>query len=154
VVFVCWGNICRSPMAERVARRAAREAGLSDVEFTSAATSAEELGEPMDPRAANTLRRAGYDPDGHLARQVSATQIQAADLVIGMEGIHLAKMRALRARGARLHLLSEFDPAASPGSGLPDPWYGSDAGFSDTLHAIEAAIPGVLERVRELQETS
>jgi protein-tyrosine phosphatase len=141
-------------MAERVARHAAREAGLTDVEFSSAATSREELGEPMDRRAANTLRRAGYDAAGHLAHQVTAAEIEGADLVIGMEDIHLTKMRALRARGARLHLLTEFDPAASPNSGVPDPWYGSERGFTDTLRMIEAAMPGVLERVRELQGAS
>ena len=62
VVFVCWGNICRSPMAERVAQRAAEQAGLTGVRFTSAATSTEELGSPMDARAAAVLSERGYTP--------------------------------------------------------------------------------------------
>jgi protein-tyrosine phosphatase len=138
-------------MAERVARRAAREAGLSGVEFTSAATSREELGEPMDPRAARVLGRHGYDADGHEAHQVRAEEIEGANLVVAMEDIHLAKIRALTVGAEHLALLTDFDPDAEPGSGVPDPWYGDDVGFEDTLAAVEAAIPGVLDRVRELQ---
>ncbi|SDT40299.1 protein-tyrosine phosphatase [Friedmanniella luteola] len=150
VVFVCWGNICRSPIAERVARRQADEAGLTGVEFTSAATSTEELGSPMDPRAAAVLRDRGYDADGHVAHQVDAAEITGADLVIAMEDLHVDRMRRI-APDAELSLLSDFDPAATPGSGVPDPWYGSAEGFYGTLGTVEAAIPGVLDRVRELQ---
>jgi protein-tyrosine phosphatase len=151
VVFVCWGNICRSPIAERVARHAAAEAGLTGVEFTSAATSSEELGAAMDSRAARVLRSAGYSSDGHVAHRINAEELAGADLVIAMEDIHISKLRRLAPEAENVFLLSEFDPAAKPGSGVPDPWYGSDAGFSDTLATIEAAIPGVLERVRSLQ---
>ena len=72
------------------------------------------------------------------------------DLVIGLEPYHLDRMRRL-APDAELHLLTDFDPAAEPGSGIDDPWYGDAAGFDDTLASIEAAMPGVLARVRELQ---
>ena len=151
VVFVCWGNICRSPIAERVARRKAEEAGLSGVEFTSAATSDEELGAPMDRRAAAVLRDRGYDPDSHVAHQVDAAEIAAADLVVAMEDLHIERMRRLAPKADNLTLLTEFDPAATPGTGVPDPWYGTPEGFYDTLSAVEAAIPGVLDQVRELQ---
>ena len=152
VIFVCWGNICRSPMAERVAQHAAEQAGLTGVEFTSAATSSEELGEPMDPRAARVLARNGYTANGHVAHRIDVDELAAADLVIAMEDIHLDRLRRLSPEATHVSLLSEFDPAAEPGSGLPDPWYGPDAGFSDTLAAVEAAVPGVLDRVRELQD--
>ncbi len=151
VVFVCWGNICRSPIAERVAQRKAEEAGLRSVEFTSAATSSEELGAPMDRRAAAVLRDRGYRADGHVAHQIDAAEIAAADLVIAMEDLHVDRMRAMAATADHLSLLTDYDPAATPGAGVPDPWYGSPAGFYDTLSAVEAAIPGVLDRVRELQ---
>ena len=154
VVFVCWGNICRSPIAERVAQRQAEEAGLTGVEFTSAATSNEELGEPMDRRAATVLRERGYRSEGHRAHQVTAAEVQAADLVIAMEDLHVRKMRALAPDAANLSLLTDYDPLATPGSGVPDPWYGSQAGFYDTLAAVEAAMPGVLDRVRELRKKS
>jgi protein-tyrosine phosphatase len=152
VVFVCWGNICRSPIAERVARRKAEEAGLRGVEFTSAATSTEELGEPMDPRAAAVLRDRGYDAEGHVAHQVDAGEIAGADLVVAMEDLHRDRMRRIAPDADHLALLTDFDPAATPGSGVPDPWYGTAEGFYDTLAAVEAAIPGVLDRVRELQQ--
>jgi protein-tyrosine phosphatase len=154
VVFVCWGNICRSPMAERVAQRKAEDAGLRGVEFTSAATSSEELGEPMDRRAAAVLRDRGYRADGHVAHQVDAAEIEGADLVIAMEDLHIERLRAMAPGAGNLSLLTDHDPAASPGSGVPDPWYGSPAGFYDTLSAVEAAMPGILDRVRELQRTS
>ncbi|HEX8510359.1 MAG TPA: low molecular weight protein-tyrosine-phosphatase [Propionibacteriaceae bacterium] len=151
VVFVCWGNICRSPVAERVAQKAAEDEGLTEVEFTSAATSSEELGAPMDPRAAAVLRRSGYSHQGHVAHQIDAAELQAADLVVAMEDIHVLRLRRLNSDAQNISLLSDFDPAAEPGSGLPDPWYGPDSAFDDTLAAVEAAMPGVLRRVRELQ---
>lgn len=143
-------------MAERVAHRQAADAGIEGVEFTSAATSTEELGAPMDRRAAATLRAAGYDPDHHRAHQITADEIDHADLVIAMEDIHLRRMSQIA--GAKLddhvRLLTDFDPAADPGSGVPDPWYGSEDGFRDTLAAIEAAMPGILDHVRELQDAA
>ena len=151
VVFVCWGNICRSPIAERVARRQAEQQGLTGVEFTSAATSAEELGEPMDRRAAAVLRDRGYTADGHVAHQIDAAEIEAADLVVAMEDIHVRKMLAMDPGAQNLRLLTDFDPAATPGSGVPDPWYGTQAGFYDTLETVEAAMPGLLDHVRTLR---
>ena len=150
VVFVCWGNICRSPMAERVARGWAQREGLEGVRFTSAGTSSEELGEPIDSRAQRVLAAAGYSTGGHRAHQITAAEIRDADLVIAMEDLHLSRMRRLVPDADNLALLTDFDPDAAPGSGVPDPWYGSADGFRGTLAAVEAAMPGVLERVREL----
>lgn len=151
VVFVCWGNICRSPMAERVAQRWAEREGLHGVRFTSAGTSSEELGEPMDSRAQRVLARAGYSAGGHRAHRISAAEIRRADLVIALEAVHLRIMQRLVPDAGNLALVTDFDPDAEPGSGVPDPWYGSADGFNGTLAAIEAAMPGVLDRVREFQ---
>jgi protein-tyrosine phosphatase len=151
VLFVCWGNICRSPIAERVAEHAAAEAALTDVAFSSAATSTEELGQPMDPRAASVLSERGYRHDRHRAHQVTQQEIAAAHLVIAMEDIHIRKMLAMAPGSTNLSLLTDYDPSAEPGSGVPDPWYGSPAGFYGTLNAIEAAMPGILDRIREIQ---
>lgn len=151
VVFVCWGNICRSPMAERVAEKMAADQGLTGVEFTSAATSTEELGAPMDRRAAAVLRERGYRSSGHVAHQIDAAEIEAADLVVAMEDIHVRKMLGMDPGATNLSLLTDHDPAATPGSGVPDPWYGTQAGFYDTLAAVEAAVPGVLDEVRRIQ---
>lgn len=153
VTFVCWGNICRSPMAERVARKAAADQGLTEVEFTSSGTSAEEDGNAMDERAARLLTARGYDATGHRAHRITADELSAADLVVVMEELHRDRLRAIAHSPADLDkvaLLTDFDPDAAPGSGVPDPWYGDEAGFVDTLTMVEAAIPGVLTRVREL----
>ena len=151
VVFVCWGNICRSPMAERVAERWVRDAGLDDVSLSSAATSTEELGAPIDPRAVRTLADAGYRTDGHRAHQITKDEIADADLVVAMEQVHLDKMAAIY--GGELPetvvLLSDFDPDAALGDGVPDPWYGGQSGFDDTLAMIERAMPELIERVRQ-----
>lgn len=151
VVFVCWGNICRSPMAEQVGRARAAAEGLSGVEFTSAGVSSEERGNPIDPRARAVLTEHGYDAGHHRAHRITADGIAAADLVIGLEQLHLDRLRRLAPDAHNLALLTDFDPDAVPGSGVDDPWYGGPEGFRDTLAAIEGAMPGVLARVRALQ---
>ena len=151
VVFVCWGNICRSPIAERVAERTAAEAGLTDVVFTSAATSREEIGAPIDPRAQRVLTDHGYRSGDHSAHQITADEIEGADLVIAAEPLHVDRMLRIAPSADNLSLLSDYDPAAPEGSGLPDPWYGGPEGFEETLAAVEAAMPGVLDEVRRLR---
>jgi len=153
VIFVCWGNICRSPIAERVAEKMAADEGLRGVRFSSAATSTEELGEPMDPRAADVLRRHGYRTGDHVAHQIQPDELAEADLVVAMESLHVDRMRRI-GDVSRVRLLTDFDPDAEPGSGVPDPWYGGPEGFEDTLAAVEAAMPGVLDHVRQLQGES
>ena len=154
VVFVCLGNICRSPMAERVAERAAADAGVTGVEFSSAGTISEEYDDPMDYRAAAVLEKHGYRHADHRARRITEANLESADLVIAMEDRHVSSVLALATDPAKVSLLTDFDPAAEPGSGVPDPFFGAETGFSETLTAIEAAMPGLLERIRELQETA
>ena len=141
-------------MAERVAERLAADQGLTGVEFTSAATSREELGAPIDERAEWVLREHGYRVDGHKAHQITREEIETADLVIAMEDIHVTRMMGLAPEARNVTLLTDYDPDAEPGSGVPDPWYGTADGFYDTLAAVEAAMPGVLDHVRALQESS
>jgi len=149
VVFVCWGNICRSPMAEVIAREWAGRQGV-EVVFTSAGVSSEEEGNPIDRRAAAVLQRAGYRPGHHRAHRITAAEVRDAALVIGMEDIHLDRVRRLVPEAQHLFLLSEFDPDAEPGSGVPDPWYGPPEGFGATLAALEAAMPALIRRTEEL----
>lgn len=145
LVFVCWGNICRSPMAERVAERMAAEQGL-DVEVESFGLSDEERGNPIDPRAVRALKRAGYRTGGHAARKVSAADLADADLVIGVEPFQVNRLRGL-APGVDVELLNDFNPDKPKGEALIDPWYGSAAGFDDTLADVEAAMPGILDEL-------
>lgn len=147
--FVCWGNICRSPMAEVVARAHAEKVGLHGVTFSSAGVSAEEAGHPMDPRAVATLEAAGYTPGPFTAHQITAEEAKSAAMLIGMEELHLARLRAL-APQAHLYLLTDFDRDTVPGTPIEDPWYGEVSDFETTLAEIEAAIPEVLKRAKEL----
>jgi protein-tyrosine phosphatase len=86
--------------------------------------------------------------------QITRSEIEGADLVIAMEDIHVNKMLAIAPGATNISLLTDYDPEAEPGSGVPDPWYGSEAGFYDTLSAVEAAIPGVLERASALRASA
>lgn len=151
VVFVCWGNICRSPMAERLAEQAAATDGLAAVRFTSAGVSAEETGRPIDPRAAATLRRLGARTDGHRAHRITGDEARQAELIVCMEDIHAERVLRLDPDDAGLAtkvvLLTDFVPGAAPGSGVPDPWYGDQDGFEDTAATISAALPGLFARL-------
>ncbi len=146
VVFVCSGNICRSPIAEKVFATELERAGLAEgVRVTSAGTGGWHVGDPADERAAAVLRAAGY-PSDHRARQVDAGTL-GADLIVALDDTH---RRALTRAGAeRVRLLRSFDPAAPERAEVPDPYYGEDAGFDEVLAMIRAAVPGMLDWVRE-----
>jgi len=148
IVFVCWGNICRSPMAERIAERMAHDAGLH-ARFTSAATSTDEIGNPIDRRAARMLQAHGYRTSGHRAHQITADEIRRADLVVAMEQIHIDRLRRLAPDADNLALITDFDPSAAPGSGIDDPWYGPDSAFDVTRGEVERAMPGLLDWIKE-----
>lgn len=151
VLFVCTGNICRSPMAEIMARGEAGDTPVA-VRFGSAGISDEEEGNPIDPRAARQLIADGYAVGNHAAHKITREEALATDLVIGLENVHVRAVKRL-APAANVHLLSEFDPTAAEGQGVPDPWYGGPEGFARTSDAIRAAIPGVLAAVEHIPAT-
>jgi protein-tyrosine phosphatase len=147
VVFVCSGNICRSPMAEKVFAHELDEAGLADaVRVSSAGTGSWHVGSPADDRAAGLLRANGY-PHRHRARQVDSDDLDA-DLIVALDRSHQRLLRSMVAEPDRVRLLRSFDPAAPPGADVPDPYYGGSSGFTDVLDMIEASMPGLLEWVR------
>jgi protein-tyrosine phosphatase len=148
VVFVCTGNICRSPIAEKVFVHELEQAGLADaVHVSSAGTGNWHVGSPADERAAAVLRAAGYQVD-HIARQVDAEQL-GADLVVALDNSHRRALQALVPEPDRVRLLRSFDPDAPPGAEVPDPYYGDEDGFATVLAMIRAAMPGMVEWVRE-----
>ncbi len=150
ITFVCWGNICRSPMGEQVARAWVERVGL-DVAVDSAGVSSEEYANPIDRRAARVLAEHGYPTGNHRAQQVDRELIDASTLVLAFEPIHLQRMRRIAPDATNLYLVTDFDPDATPGSGIEDPWYGPASGFEDTLAAIEAAMPGIIAAVTDAQ---
>jgi len=148
IVFVCTGNICRSPMAAVVFAEALRQEGLAHrVQVSSAGTGSWHIGEPADPRAAAALRRAGYACD-HVAQQLSPRHL-SADLLVALDQGHLGTLRRMIAEPDRVVLLRSFDPAAGRRLDVPDPYYGGRHGFDEVLSMVRAAVPGLLAWVRQ-----
>lgn len=148
VCFVCTGNICRSPIAEKVFAYELDAAGLADhVTVTSAGTTGWHVGEPADPRAAKLLRRHGYS-DSHVARQIDADTL-SADLLVALDEGHRRALLERVADPDRVRLLRSFDPQAPAGAGVPDPYYGGPEAFDEVLDMIRAAMPGLLDWVRK-----
>jgi len=151
VVFVCTGNICRSPMAEVAARTMAGATTLVDgsnlgdqLLVTSAGTGGWHEGEPMDPRTAAALRRAGYPDHPHIAHQISKRGLGVTDLVVALDRRHQQTLRSLGADPARLVLLRSFDSTSSAAADVPDSYYGDDAGFDDCLAMIARGCRGLV----------
>lgn len=146
VLFVCMGNICRSPTAEGVFRYHAEQAGLADrLEIDSAGTHAYHVGEPADRRARAAAERRGMSLDGIRARRVSSPDYERFDYIIAMDEDNLARLRdeAPESNDARLHLFLEF--ASGSETEVPDPYYGGAAGFERVLDLVEDASRGLLE---------
>jgi protein-tyrosine phosphatase len=135
-------------MAALVFHEHLRLEGLADqVEVTSAGTGPWHVGEPADPRTAKVLADHGY-PTEHTAAQLG-DEHTSADLLLAMDAGHLRVTRDAVEDADRVRLLRSFDPASHEGAEVPDPYFGGDRGFEDVLEMIEAAMPGLLARVRE-----
>jgi protein-tyrosine phosphatase len=151
ILFVCLGNICRSPTAEGVLRTlAAREAPELRLEVDSAGTADFHVGEPPDPRTQAAGLRRGYDLAALRARVIEPADFAHFDLILAMDEDNL---RALRRRAPahvheRLRLLLEFAPDADSRD-VPDPYYGGPNGFEEVLDLVEAATRGLLTHLRQ-----
>ena len=143
VLFICHGNICRSPMAEFVMKDLVKKAGLEACfHIESAATSAEEIGNPVYPPARRKLAEHGIGCAGKTARRLTGEDYERFDYLIGMDGANLRNMRRMLGedREGKLHLLPEF---TSCGRDIADPWYTGD--FDTTYAEVEAGCRGLLE---------
>lgn len=148
VIFVCMGNICRSPMAASVLRAELAKAGLTHVQVSSAGTGGWHVGDPADRRARAALARRGYLTD-HEAQQFRPGWFDEYDLVVAMDRDNLRDLRRLaahRSRAETLRLMLEFDPQAESAD-VPDPYYGSAGDFDDVLDLIEPACRGLVEHL-------
>lgn len=142
VLFVCHGNICRSPMAEFVMKDVVEQAGLSkEIRVVSAATTAEEIGNPVYPPARRKLAEHGIGCEGKTARQMRRSDYERFDLIIGMDQENLYDMRRI-CQGdpeGKIHLLMDFTDR--PGD-VADPWYTRD--FEATWRDVEDGCRGLL----------
>ena len=144
ILFVCHGNICRSPAAEFVLRSLAEHAGLADeFEIASAATSSEEIGNPVYPPMRRVLEERGYSCAGKTARRVRRWDYENYDLVIGMDDENrwdLSRLFHGDPEG-KVHLLLEY--LGREDEEIPDPWYTRD--FAGCLDVIEVACASLFE---------
>ena len=149
VLFVCLGNICRSPLAEAAMRAEAARAGV-DLVVDSAGTGAWHAGEPPDPRARAVARRHGVDIDAYQARQVRADDFHRFDHIVALDADNLAALVALRPSGAtaRLSLLLDHVDGRA-GEAVADPYWGDAAGFEITWADVGAGARGLLRRLTE-----
>jgi low molecular weight protein-tyrosine phosphatase len=145
ILFVCTGNICRSPTAHGVFLHMVRTAGLAaQLRVDSAGTHDYHVGEPPDARAQAHARRRGYDLSALRARQVTPRDFVGFERILAMDRGHLAILRRQAPAGyAGLGLFMDY-ARPSPGPDVPDPYYGGEAGFERVLDMIELAARGLL----------
>ena len=151
ILFVCLGNICRSPTAEVVFRTvAAREAPELTLEVDSAGTAGYHIGEPPDIRTRKAAGRRGYDMSALRARIVEPRDFETFDLILAMDRENLTTLQQrapAHARG-RVRLFLEFAEGATV-SEVPDPYYGGPNGFEEVLDLVEAATRGLLQHLQQ-----
>lgn len=145
VIFVCMGNICRSPMAASVLRAELEQAGLTNVAVSSAGTGGWHVGDQADRRAQAALARRGY-PTDHEAQQFRAEWFDTYDIVVAMDRDNLRDLRRLapsRTHADTVRLMLEFDPEAES-LDVPDPYYGASGDFDEVLDLLEPACRGLV----------
>lgn len=146
ILFVCHGNICRSPMAEFVMKDMVQKAGLeAEFRIESAATSTEEIGNPVYPPVRRMLAEHGIDCSGKAARQLCKCDYEGFDLLIGMDRANIRNMHRICGGdpSGKIHLLMDF--TRRPGE-VADPWYTGN--FDATWRDVEEGCTGLLQRLR------
>lgn len=151
VLFVCLGNICRSPLAEGVFTHLSREAGLDDrFRIDSAGTGGWHAGEPPDPRSVEVAARHGIVLEG-VARKTRPRDFHDFDLILAMDGENLRDLERSHPGGevrATLSLFREFDPEARGDLDVPDPYYGGRDGFDEVYRMVHRSCLRLLEHLR------
>lgn len=150
VLFVCSGNICRSPTAEGVFRHLVAAEGLAaEIEADSAGMHGFHTGEAPDERSQAMARRRGFDLSGQRARQVRAEDFTAFDLILAMDRGHHRELQSIAPAGAedRIVLFLDFAPESAE-TDVPDPYYGDGMGFERVIDLIEEGAAGLLAHIR------
>ncbi len=151
VLFVCMGNICRSPLAEGSFSHLVEKHGLSDaIDIDSAATHSYHVSEPPDPRGITTAAGRGIDISAQRARQVRPRDFKDFDYVLAMDRDNFASLEILCPPGleGKLSLFLDFAPEVSTVE-VPDPYYGGRDGFDHVLDLVQAAADGLLMEIRK-----
>jgi low molecular weight protein-tyrosine phosphatase len=150
VLFVCTGNICRSPMAEALFTHFVREDGLDDrFEADSAGLGDWHTGDPADPRTRRTAARHGVAVPS-IARQIDDRDFDRFDLVVAMDRGHLSELRSrapARRRG-KVHLMRDYDVPENHGRDVPDPYYGGPEGFETVYQMLAVSCRNLLESLK------
>lgn len=148
ILFVCLGNICRSPLVEIVARKHLTDAKL-DIEVASCGTGGWHAGEQADPRMRAAATKAGYEPDAHRARQLRATDFERYDLLLAMDSNNLRDMQRVSPGEGhdRLGLFLEWSGVMSQRD-FPDPYYEELTAFTQSIELAERGVKGLVERLR------
>ncbi len=149
ILFVCLGNICRSPMAEGVFRAEAIRRGL-EVDIDSAGTSDWHVGEPPDPRAREAAAGIGIDISGLRGRQATRRDMEAYDLILAMDRDNLEHLKRLAGpeHADKVRLFLDFAPRRMEDE-VPDPYYGGPEGFAHVLELLQDAARGLADHVEE-----
>jgi protein-tyrosine phosphatase len=152
VLFVCTGNICRSPTAHGIFEALVEREGLAHLfEVESAGTTAYHVGEAPDPRSQKHAKKRGYDLSHIRARQVQPSDFEDFDYVLAMDGGHLSALlrQAPDSRRAEVGLFLDHHPRP-PTRDVPDPYYGGSGGFEEVLDLVEGGAEGFLEHLRKV----
>lgn len=151
ILFVCLGNICRSPLAEAIAKKKFAAIGRHPL-IASAGTGDWHVGHGADPRACAAGRAQGYTLDAHRASQVQVADFNRYDLLLAMDQQNFADLEALQPAAARgaVHLLLDYAAVRTPVE-VPDPYFGDEAGFDACVQLLEDAVDGLLRRVTSVR---
>ncbi|MDG2523614.1 low molecular weight phosphotyrosine protein phosphatase [Caulobacter segnis] len=152
VLFVCLGNICRSPLAEAAFRAEAERIGLN-VEVDSAGTGGWHVGHAPDRRAQAVARRYGVDISGYKGRQVQAEDFRRFTHIVAQDADNLSDLMRIRPDDATAELSLMLDHAGRTGQSVADPYYGDDEGFEVTWSDVTTAARGLARRVERMLRT-
>lgn len=149
VLFVCLGNICRSPLAEGIMKRKIESAGLADqITIDSCGTSNYHIGDKPDVRTRSNAKMNGVELS-HLGRQLTVNDLEEFDYILAMDRSNyqnILRLRNAEQYSPKIKLMREFDP--EPGDDVPDPYYGGEQGFQDVFDILNRSVDGFITHLK------